>query len=242
MTNSVPVSELQSASGFAIIELFELELTEGLHYTTNDTPDTKLTYRWHNGSSRNDNRRIFFGGNAYDRMPIKADGFEYNGAQASSLPRPTLTVSNLFSTITAVLTGVNAVTPGNDLTGAKVTRIRTLARFLDADSFPTDVKFLIAEDGRTPSTYDGHLLVRESNDPAEDGNNLMAADLRGNPFGTPNANNKFPDEIYYIDRKATETRDFVEFELASLMDLAGVKLPKRQVLPKDFPGVGTFIG
>jgi len=241
MTNSIPiVSDLQGASGFAIIELFELELTEGLHYTTNDTPDPIVTYRWHNGSSRNDNRRIFFGGNAYDRMPIKADGFEYNGAQASSLPRPTLTVSNLFSTITAVLTGVNAVTPGNDLTGAKVTRIRTLARFLDADSFPTDIKFLIAEDGRFLETQQSDALNEQK---------LMAADLTGNPFVTPgitnilnSGNHRFPDEIYYIDRKATETRDFVEFELASLMDLAGVKLPKRQVLPKDFPGVGTFIG
>jgi len=229
MTNSNSiVSAVQSASGFAIIELFELELVKGLHYTNEDDAETKVRYRWHNGSSRNDNRRVFFGGNAYDRMPIKAEGFEYNGTQGSSSPRPTLTVSNLFSTITAVLIGVNAVTPGNDLTGAKVTRIRTLARYLDADNFPTDIKTLTKEDG--------DFLLQES------GDKLMAADLRGNPFGTPSANNRFPDEIYYIDRKATETRDFVEFELASLMDLAGVKLPRRQVLPKEFPGVGTFIG
>ena len=31
---------------------------------------------------------------------------------------------------------VNAVTSGNDLTGATVTRIRTMARFLDAVNFP----------------------------------------------------------------------------------------------------------
>ena len=42
------------------------------------------------------------------------------------LPRPTLTVSNALGTITAISLAVNATTAGNDLTGATVTRIRTL--------------------------------------------------------------------------------------------------------------------
>ena len=54
-------------------------------------------------------------------------GFEYTNG--GTLPRPTLSVANLDGAITALLIGVNLTTPGNDLTGAKVKRIRTLKSF-----------------------------------------------------------------------------------------------------------------
>jgi phage-related protein len=40
----------------------------------------------------------------------------------------------------------------------------------------------------------------------------------------------FRVEIYYIDRKSAENREIVEFELASVFDLAGVRAPKRQCI------------
>ena len=49
----------------------------------------------------------------------------------------------------------------------------------------------------------------------------------GNAQADPNVS--FADEIYYVDRKASENGIFIEFELASAMDLTNVKLPKRQV-------------
>jgi len=61
-----------------------------------------------------------------------------------------------------------------------------------------------------------------------------------NPFGTPSAD-KFPDEIYFLDRKVLENREFVKYELVSALDLTNVRVPKRQITRKDFPGVGTFI-
>ena len=39
-----------------------------------------------------------------------------------------------------------------------------------------------------------------------------------------------PDEIWFVDRKASENRDVVSFELASKFDLPGVMLPKRQII------------
>jgi len=51
-----------------------------------------------------------------------------------------------------------------------------------------------------------------------------------NPYGTPDPTAEFPREIYYIDRKTTENRDVVEFELAAAFDLAGVRAPKRQCI------------
>jgi lambda family phage minor tail protein L len=49
-----------------------------------------------------------------------------------------------------------------------------------------------------------------------------------NPQADPLA--AFPDDVFFIDRKATETEDFVEFELAATIDLAGLRLPRRQIL------------
>ena len=38
-----------------------------------------------------------------------------------------------------------------------------------------------------------------------------------------------------------ENRDLVTFELASVIDLAGVRIPKRQCTRILFPSIGTFL-
>ena len=164
--------ELAKINPSAIIELFELRLDSTLH-GSNDV------YRFHAGANAAVTGNIVFNSQAYSRIAIKADGFEYNNT--GTLPRPTLAISNLSSTISALLLLVNATTVGNDLGGAEVRRIRTLKKYLDGES---------------------------------------AAD--------PNA--QFPQEVWFIDRKSSETRDTVTFELASKFDLAGQKIPRRQVI------------
>ena len=190
MSSAAIVSNLQNTNPSAIIELFTLQLDNSLHGAT-------TIYRFHNGSSLNDNGEIVWAGNTYQRFPIQAEGFQYGKGQ---LPRPTLTVSNALGTITAILLSVNSTTTGNDLTGATVTRIRTLARFLDAVNFPSNV----------------------------------------NPYGTPDATAEFPQEIYKIDRKSAENREAVQFELASVFDLAGIRAPNRQCTRAEFPSIGTI--
>ena len=164
--------ELAQIAPSAIIELFEMTLDSTLHGSTD-------TFRWHNGANAEVTGNIVWNGNSYIRLPVQAEGFEYNNTGA--LPRPTLTISNLDGTMTTLLLLVNATTPGNDLGGAQVKRIRTLKKYLDGET---------------------------------------AAD----------AHAKFPDEIWFVDRKANETRDAVSFELASKFDLAGVMVPRRQIL------------
>lgn len=39
-------------------------------------------------------------------------------------------------------------------------------------------------------------------------------------------------QVYFIDRLALENRDLIEFELASVFDLAGVRAPKRQCVTR----------
>ena len=188
--NSNIFTDLQKINPSAIIELFTLQLSNSLH-------GANTIYRFHSGSNLDANGEIVWDGNSYLRFPVEATGFAF---QKGQLPRPKLTVSNATGLISAILLSVNTATVGNDLTGAVVTRIRTLAKFLDAVNFPSNT----------------------------------------NPFGTPDPNAEFPQEIYSIDRKATENRDIVVFELAAPTDLAGVRIPNRQATRSIFPSIGTF--
>lgn len=127
---SIPVSDLQAIAPSGIIELFELQLSATLHGSSD-------VWRFHNGSNTNNNGQVVWAGNTYSRYPIACDGFEYSGQ--GTLPQPKLRVSNIFGTITALLLTANQTTPGNDLIGAKLVRIRTLAKYLDAVNFPGSV-------------------------------------------------------------------------------------------------------
>lgn len=89
-------------------------------------------YRFHSGSNLNANGKIVWDGNDYLRFPILASGFAFQGGQ---LPRPKISISNATGFMSAILLSVNQVTSGNDLTGAILTRIRTLAKFIDATNF-----------------------------------------------------------------------------------------------------------
>jgi lambda family phage minor tail protein L len=124
----------------AIIELFELQLDTTLH-------GASTTYYWHNGVNAAVTGNIVFASNTYIRLPVEATGFDYTSS--GSLPRPTLRISNLFSDMTTLLLLVNATTPGNDLGGATVRRIRTLKKFLDGEAaadpnarFPTEIWYV----------------------------------------------------------------------------------------------------
>ena len=328
MSTAQIITDLQKINPSAIIELFTLTTDATLH-------GSAQTYRFHNGTSLNANGDIIWAGNQYLKMPIEAEGFAFRKGQ---LPRPTLTVSNALGTITAILLNVNAVTTGNDLTGATVTRIRTLARYLDAINFPvtttsttttttivdpTDVETVtytvtVANVGgvniflingvnnpvitmKRGSTYIfnqsdnsnvGHPLRIKSDaggqqttinagtlgtdatvtyEPAYPsapnnlryyctvhgnamGNTITMNDPNTtteetttttsqqiNPLGTPDPTAEFPQEIYKIDRKSAENRTVVQFELAAVFDLAGIRSPKRQCTRTEFPSIGTFI-
>ena len=123
----IPVSELQKINPSSIIELFTLTLNSTLHGSTD-------VQRFHAGTNKLDNTDIIWQGNTYQKFPCQAEGFEFDGA-SKSIPRPVFTISNILGTMTALFATVNAVTANNDLNGAKFTRIRTLARYLDAANF-----------------------------------------------------------------------------------------------------------
>lgn len=199
---AVPVAALQAINPGSVIELFELELnaaqhgvneTSRFHAGVNlNTPGSLLaedsSYLLYEDSTFIATEviscdAIVWNGLTYQAFPVEAEGFEYNGV--GQLPRPRMRFSNLTRTFTGLILSLP-----RGIEGAKITRIRTLIRYIDGANFP----------GNT------------------------------NPWGTPDPTAEFPREVYYIDRKSVESREIVEFELASVFDLAGVRAPKRQCI------------
>jgi len=187
---------LQDADSKTVVELFDFELNNAQHGAT-------TVYRFTNTKNELGNN-IVWQGNTYTAIPLKADGYEATGK--GSLPRPNISVANLNGTFTTILALLNVDDDGNalprntrTLEGCKVTRTRTLSKYLDAVNFT----------GGTNSDADPTSYFR-------------------------------PRDIYFIDRKSMENRDVISYEMCSAFDLVGVRLPKRQILPDDFPGIGTF--
>ncbi len=170
--------ELNKLAPSAVIELFELDGTAS-------SIGVDQVYRFHAGVNEQISGNIVWNGNTYQRYPIEATGFTYQGG--GQLPRPTISISNVLSLATTL------VLEYNDLVGATVTRIRTLKKYIDAVNF-----------------------TNETNANAD-------------PFA------EFPREIYIVDRKVSENRAVVSFELAATFDVAGVKLPRRQIIQNICP-------
>ena len=134
--------------------------------------------RWHPGTTVS-GAPITWKGVVYEPMAIEAEGFEMT--TSGTLPRPIVRASNIGGMLGAYLRSMA------DGLGAKITRRRTLGKYLDAVNFPG-----------------------------------------GNPYADPNTS--FPDEIFYVARKVTENPILVELELAVPFDVAGINLPRRQVI------------
>ena len=128
----IPIRDISSLQHSAIVELFELDMT-ALGVTSNPvTRFCNLT----NGSAS-----VYWRGVEYPPFPIEATGYEFSGK--GTLPRPTAKVANFQGVIT------NLVLSNDDLLGAKFTRKRTLAKYLDGMpnanttmEFPDDVYFI----------------------------------------------------------------------------------------------------
>ena len=201
---AIPFTELNKINPSSVIELYELELTVGLHIPTGNPNNLDTVFRFHAGANLNNFGQIIFNGNSYQRVAVKAEGFE--DTSTGTIPRPSLTFSNLggitkdttVMPMSDFLNVVNTVTPGNDLLNSKFTRLLPLASALDNANFVGD-----------------------------------------NPFGTPSTD-RLQDRIYYIDRKAVENRQVVQFELVSVQDMQNKKIPARIVTRDLFPAAGTF--
>ena len=121
----------------AVIDFFEID-TRQIEFDLaliDQIPDASLSetkglFRFHNSISLT-TRDIYFNNLKYSAAPISVEGFEMT--TQGTLPRPTISLSvdfngeQLLARLKVLLETIG------DLTGAKFTRIRTFAKFIDND-------------------------------------------------------------------------------------------------------------
>lgn len=108
------MDEVHKLNPSSIVELYELD-------STLIGGDTVLYF--HNGTSGNQYDSVSFKGQAYDPLPIVIKGFE--ARTDGSPPRPQMAITNIGGWMSALMLATK------DFVGAKITRRRTFARFLD---------------------------------------------------------------------------------------------------------------
>ena len=186
-------AESFSLNPSALISLFEIDVSDlgfqiGIISETEVQLQKNTIFRFHNNINITTNS-LFWQGNEYTAAPIQATDFEINIKGNLPIPKLSMTVSDEGIPLMSMLKQ-RLLEFGNDIAGAKVTRIRTYARFLDVTNFVNNIP---------PQNF----------------------------YPDPNA--ELPRDVYFIDRKSQENKNFIEYELSSLFDIEGIKLPGRIV-------------
>lgn len=186
--------ELLKLAPTAVIDLFEVKLT----LEQNGVKDTLRYHAGKNGLTED----LKFGGKTYSAVPIEIDGFEFTSN--GSLPRPTMRVANVNNAITSLILLYEPL-------GAKVSRIRTFAKFIDTTNFNQNPPFA-RESDVTDSfvTQNNNSITMQSTADTADPDAKIV-------------------ETWYIDRIASENQQFVEFELTPRLDLTNLPLPRRTI-------------
>ena len=235
---ATPVSELQAIAPSAIIELFELQLNTAIQ-------GSNTIYRFHAGTNATGtNGDVVWAGNTYQAFPIESEGYEYSGN--GQLPRPKIRISNIFGTITSII----LVTP---LEGSKITRIRTMARYLDAVNFPGGINPLGTPDPTCEWPREIYVLDRKSAETREVVEYEMCAafDLIGVRAPKRQCLSNICQWVYRsAECSYTGTAYFTENDVAttSVNDVCGKKLSSCKArfgstaqLPfGSFSGIGTY--
>ena len=146
--------ELLRLAPSAIIDLFEIQLTEAV----NGVNDILHYHAGKNGLTED----IKFGGQTYPAVPVEVDGFEFSAK--GTLPRPTLRVANVNNAITSLMLLYNPL-------AAEVRRIRTFAKFIDTTNFQNGVNPFFTKESNVEdalTTQNGDILTEQSeNDTAD---------------------------------------------------------------------------
>lgn len=160
----------------ALVELFKIDLSKtnetglagSILYLTPMTDSSNITSP----------QSVIFGGNTYSPFPLQLTGIESSSEGAPA--RPTLAVSNISKYIGGLVFAYN------DIIGAEVIYIRTLATYLGSS---------------------GAISL--------------------------------PPMRFQIAKKLSHNKAAISFELRQFNDKERAYMPKRQMLKKDFPGLGV---
>ena len=139
----------------------------------------------------------------------------FESTSKGTLPRPTLTIASQSETGSDQLALLkHEIRKLGDIINAKVTRRRTFAKYLDV------INFTGASSGATASSE------------------TLPDGYEPDPYA------ELPKDIYFIERKTTENKNVLTYELASILDLEGIKIPKRVIISDkcvwQYRGIGCW--
>lgn len=130
-------SEASSLEPSSLVQLFEINIADigverGTISITDVNAQISTVFRFHN-CIKLTNSSIYWQGKEFVAAPIQAEGFETN--IKGTLPTPKLSMTVSDEGIASLSQLKERLRDLGDLSGAKVTRIRTFAKFLDAENF-----------------------------------------------------------------------------------------------------------
>lgn len=118
--------EVQKLAPSAIIDLFEMSIYPEI----TDNPIYAEPTRFHAGVNGLD-QNLIWQGIEYIRFPLEFTGFETN--TKGTIPRPVVRIANIGGAISSLLYQFE------NLIGAKITRKRTLYKYIDAVNYPDGI-------------------------------------------------------------------------------------------------------
>lgn len=113
----------------------------------------------------------------------------------------------------------------DDITRAERTRFKIYAS--DSTGGPDDE--VLIDNFQVEQTWvRGDLIARSISNNSTDNHTL--SQYNNLIINTSDPESYFQDDIYFIDKKTSENKLLVEFELAPAWDVEGIKLPKREII------------
>ena len=199
----------------ALISLYEIYYLEGYqdvdvyenrHYALRMCSADHLSTITAPTASSIQSKGLNWAGLSYFPIGIEAASFT---ASAQGLPRPLLKISNKnisqdVSNTNHKGTVLDTLSTYNkyfnDMTNARVVRRTIFAKFLDGDNFPEN-------------------------------NNVNPWGTRSSGAGAADDSAyEFSSQLFFISKKANETKESIEYELTSSLDVENVMIPNRTIL------------
>ena len=205
--------ELSNLTPSSLVTLFEIDISniikanDAVSLASEAIIDSNIpgfvkdnTLRFHN-NIKVFNSEIQWQGKIYYPAPIDATGFE--NSSKGTLPTPILSISSQSKEGMEQISLLKyQLLKFGDIIGAKVTRHRTFAKYLDWNNFKfnPDTAKLSPNAQELPQGYE------------------------------PDPNAELPLDIYYVERKTAENKSTIQYQLSSVLDLEGTKIPRRIII------------
>lgn len=208
--------ELSNLTPSALIELYEIDLSTLLDAKSLPNLSAQAqqvgfageagsVLRFHN-NVKVFNSTVIWNKKTYYPAPIEATGFE--NSSRGTLPTPLLTIASQSDEGTKIISLLrHQILKNGDIIGAKVTRRRTFAKYLDWENFEF------------------------ASSPTPTGKRPFSPRIQELPDGyEPDPNAELPKDVYFIERKTAENKRTIAYQLSSILDLEGVKIPRRVII------------